>query len=230
MNGAAWTKADSERLRTLYAAHGKAAFAMMPGRTPGACHAHAKRLGILQRNRVLWTAEEDAKLDRLWALHGWGCRNSFPGRTPDAVRSRARDRGLIAERPGATPRLRQKPRAVHDAPPPTDQAIAAQRHSAAVRRGLNAKAIAKVKAGVDPHSVKSAAERDALLFARRIVEAEQRAACPVEQAKTVLRRRYVPVVSMAYTAKGGRTDRYQVGNRLNLTEQDLLALAAEVAA
>lgn len=61
---------------------------------------------------------------------------------------------------------------------------------------------------------------------RRAAEARQ--ADPVERAKLTLQRRYAPVCSMA--VYDGDPDLFMVGHRRNLTRDELLELAARVAA
>lgn len=56
---------------------------------------------------------------------------------------------------------------------------------------------------------------------------EARLSDPIEQAKTVLRRRYVPVVSMAVF--GGATDRFKVGSRNDITQDEMLEMAGRAA-
>lgn len=165
--------------------------------------------------RRLWSEDEIAKLRRLWKRDGWKCADQFPGRTVEAVRNKAYAIGLC-EGVGRKP----APKPVAD---PQLRAALAYR---AQQRGIMAAAIRKLQSG---KPIKSS-DNTTMLIARQVVEAQQRAACPVEQAKTILRRRHTPVVSMAYTAKGGPKDRYQVGNRFDVSEQDLLALAEQVAA
>jgi hypothetical protein len=99
---------------------------------------------------------------------------------------------------------------------------------AKARRTNVAKGRKLIAAGVDYNSV-GGAMRMAIIDARAQMESEHRYTDPLEVAKTKLRRFYKPVVSMAYTAKGGPSDLYMVGNRANLTEQDLLALAEQAA-
>jgi flagellar biosynthesis GTPase FlhF len=59
-------------------------------------------------------------------------------------------------------------------------------------------------------------------------ERERRQSDPIEQAKIKLQRRYAPVCSMAIY--GGPKHLYVIGQRRNVSEQELLALAEKVAA
>jgi hypothetical protein len=57
---------------------------------------------------------------------------------------------------------------------------------------------------------------------------EHRLNCPIEQAKTLLRRRYAPVCSMA--VYDGDPDLFMVGSKKDVTRAELLAMAARIAA
>jgi hypothetical protein len=63
---------------------------------------------------------------------------------------------------------------------------------------------------------------------RRAPRNEARQECPFERAKLLLQRRYAPVCSMA--VYGGDPERFQVGQRKDVTRTELLAMAARVAA
>jgi hypothetical protein len=112
------------------------------------------------------------------------------------------------------------------------QERASARRGAAIRRSIEKRALALVD-GDD--SVRSAGGQVNQVMAAAVLAIRERRAAgarhidPVERAKLVLQRHnYKPVVSMAI--HGGPTDCFQVGSRLNVTQDELLAMAERLAA
>lgn len=88
----AWTPAQDEVLRARYLAIGPTkCAALLPGRTPHACHARASALGLVKREQAWrWSEKEDAILrDRFRAFGAEECAQLLPGRTPYACAQRA---------------------------------------------------------------------------------------------------------------------------------------------
>lgn len=110
-----------------------------------------------------------------------------------------------------------------------DRASARQR--AAVRRRIEREATALLDGD---NSARSTGGRVNSVVAAAMIElryrraAEARAACPIEQAKLILRRRFAPVCSMA--VYGGDADLFIIGRRKDVTRDELLELAARYAA
>jgi hypothetical protein len=116
----------------------------------------------------------------------------------------------------------------HPNPDPASIDRANKRRADSVRRGILAKAEELLDAG----KTSGRGTNVHVKMAMRAVEvqrAEQaRLGCPIEQAKRTLQRRYAPVCSMA--VYGGDADLFIVGNRKNVTRDELLAMAARLAA
>lgn len=102
---------------------------------------------------------------------------------------------------------------------------AQRKHSDAVRRGHLKRAGELLDAGIKPTNVH---EKLAMREVENLRAQEYRMTDPVEQAKTVLRRRFAPVCSMAVYE--GDPDRFMVGSRKDVTRDELLAMAARIAA
>lgn len=104
----------------------------------------------------------------------------------------------------------------------TDQVNA--RRAQAVRRAQAEKARAMLDAGSTPGAHDPVSLKMAFRSLSATREQQEREVDPVEQAKTLLRRRYTPVCSMA--VYGGPADRFVVGMRKDLTLDQMLGLAA----
>lgn len=174
-----------------------------------------------------WPEAEAERLKQLYPKLGMRCLDQFPGRTKEALASKARQLGLKFEgRQVPHNKGKGKVRPPRDATEHMQRVVRRQQDMA--KRNLE-KAIGMVERGVttSPHGQ----TRMALITATRVVEEQRRRECPVEQAKTVLRaERIVPVVAMAFTERGGPSNLYQIGSMLNVSEADLLALAAKIQA
>lgn len=102
------------------------------------------------------------------------------------------------------------------------------RRAARLRRQITRKALQRIEQGLDARTATQACIRHAQFALERELEISARMADPVEQAKASLRKRYTPVVSMS--VYGGAADRFMVGSRKDLTQDELLAMAGKVAA
>jgi hypothetical protein len=103
-----------------------------------------------------------------------------------------------------------------------------RKRSAGMRRAAFARAEKLIDAG---HSIGRATNVHVKIAMRAVEDKralDARLGCPVEQAKSLLQRRYAPVCSMA--VYGGDPDRFVVGSRKDLTREELLDLAARFAA
>lgn len=178
-----------------------------PRNKSGRCHACSRP--------DVWSKDELARLDELFPAMGRLCVEHFPGRTVSAIESKAQDRGLRSEAP-------RGPRPARDATEHMERVV--RRQKKVVNRLLH-KAIELVEAGET--TSRHGQTRLAMIEASKIVAERERQADPIEQAKTVLRRRYRPVVSEAVL--GGDPDRFVVGSRRGLTAQDLLEMARRAA-
>lgn len=102
------------------------------------------------------------------------------------------------------------------------------RHAAAVNRGHEQAAAALVDAGVDPASQNSLmSARMRAIIGRR--ESEARLSDPIEQAKTIIRRRRYSVFNAEVTLGEAGKGKFFIGNKL-VSEAELLAMAARMAA
>lgn len=106
------------------------------------------------------------------------------------------------------------------------QVLSGHRHAASIRRSREAAATAKLDAGEQPAN---SFERGLMNSIELRREEERRLADPVEQAKAVLRRRFTPVVAAEFADPAGPRGSYLVGRKI-VTEQELLAMAADLAA
>jgi hypothetical protein len=75
----------------------------LPGRTPGAVAARARKLGLATHARR-WTAADDQRLRRLAREHNLDDLPRLLGRTPDALRQRARRLRLVLPEDGSARR------------------------------------------------------------------------------------------------------------------------------
>lgn len=103
------------------------------------------------------------------------------------------------------------------------QRLNGQRHQAAIRRGQEREATAKLESGEKP---KNSFERSLMSGIERRREDEARLADPVEQAKLALQKRYAPVCSMA--VHGGDPALFMVGSRKDVSRDQLLEMAARL--
>lgn len=222
----AWTPEEDALLREHYPKVGPTRASAIIGRSVDAVRCRAHKLNLEGFSRGPWTQEEDAQLRDLFPKIGRECFKQI-GRSRESVRTRARQMGIAGPGPKlfvkgvGNPALRSR-RAGTLEEHRINTALAFSKR----KRKVMEKAIEKARSGKKWHS----SENATMVIAVQIVAEEQRRTDPVEQAKTLLRRRYPIVVSMAYTAKGGPANEYQVGHKLNVSEQDLLAMAEEVAA
>lgn len=175
-------------------------------------------VGIGRPNVTAWPQDEVERLRRLWPLLGKRCADQFPNRTPTALQTKAQALGIRCE-------AKQVP---HNKPPKdaTEHMQRAARQASAQRKRSLDKAIVLARQGVVGGTVKHGQTRLAMVQAVQIVEEEKRQACPIEQAKTVVRTLYPgrPAVH-SMSVWGGPANLYRIGAMLNVSEQDLLALA-----
>ena len=147
----------------------------------------------------------------------------------------------ICEATHRTPRQAVRSAAPREPAPPAPQQARAHPLSdrakidAANKRRADAvgrRVVAKAEAFIDAGKTIGKGTNVHLKLAVRAVELkraeEQRQGCPIETAKTLLRRRFAPVCSMA--VYDGDPALFCVGHRKNLTVDELLAMAAKVSA
>lgn len=140
-----------------------------------------------------------------------------------------RARAFMANPPpeAFAPRRTGRPRGVSILPATDAQRVHRARIGGAVRRGINNRAQARIDAGLPPSlssgaNVKLAQET----LIRQQVEID-RLADPVEKAKTVLRKRFAPVVNAEVV--DGPAGKYLVGRKF-VSKAELLAWADRLAA
>lgn len=100
---------------------------------------------------------------------------------------------------------------------------ASARHGAAIKRGQEREAAALLDRGIDPSTQGSLIANLMRAIQRRRIE-EARLLDPVEQAKTILRKRFAPVVGAEFADPPGRKGTYLVGRRI-VSQAELLAMA-----
>lgn len=173
------------------------------------------------QRRTVFSREADAILRRDYPAHGAEfVADQLPGVSLKAVRYRAKNLGI-----------KREPRAPIVRPPrvrkPKDATAhmqkAARSTQAMVRRSV-VRAMTLIEQGVAPGQVKHGQARMAMTAAQEIISEQRRRADPIEQAKTILRRRFRPVVEEV--VYGGQPGRFRVGMMKDVTAQDLLAMAA----
>lgn len=155
---------------------------------------------------------ENTKLD-----HGkWPrCRHCTNERHKASMRERRARERLARVKPEANPKLQ------------TCRAVRSQRRMAAIRRATTARAMGRIEQGLDPRTATQAAVRHAQFALQAEIEMNNRMADPIELAKAILRRTYKPVVTMS--VYGGSPDLFMVGQRKDITQDELLALARRAA-
>jgi hypothetical protein len=103
------------------------------------------------------------------------------------------------------------------------------KRSDTIRKRSHAKAMARIEQGLGPADVRGGGVhvRIAQIAIEQRLEEERRRLDPVERAKTILRRRYAPVVGAEIV--GGAAGMFVVGRKL-VNEREMLAMAEAMAA
>lgn len=124
-------------------------------------------------------------------------------------------------------RRRERERAARPVKLPRDPTVASERRIVAVRKRISAKARERIEQGLAAHTASQAAVRHAQFAIEAENALRSKLADPIEQAKAMLRRRYVPVLSAETT--GGPAGHFYVGRKL-VTQDEMLEMAEKVAA
>lgn len=232
-----WSDEELAIVRKHYPSLGAAGcMPMLPGKSRDGIRVRAHLLGVklLQRPKPVradgWSEEEDQIIREQYPTKGRAILPLLSNRSEAGLKKRLKALGIrkaseAKRSDNGISNPRRSP--LKTAPVAADPSLANARRSAAAVRQMTEKAQERVEQGLSANSAPPA-----LRFAQRkleqAMEDQARALDPVEQAKSILRRRYKPVVSMA--VYGGPKDLFVVGTKRNVSQQDLLSMAAEMAA
>lgn len=176
-----------------------------------------------------WGESELAILREFYPSEGGRVAERLPGRSVAVIRGMARRQDLRSNAPRPAPankgnKGKRKPKPIQTQDDYRERTAIA---FSAAKRSIYARARKMVEDGVPVTNGLPISLKLAMNQAAEGIEREKRDSNAVERAKLKLQRRW-PVYSMAI--HGGPAHLFVVGNRKNVTEQDLLALAERMAA
>jgi hypothetical protein len=183
----------------------------------------------LTREQLLALADPTTPLpernaDRLQRLRNERKANEKSSREVERRPARQADRPAASREPAPV----SPPTRAHPNPDRARMDRIHRAKSTAIQRRQIAQAEAFIESGKAITRATSANIKIAVRMVENRRAEDARLACPIEEAKRILQRRYAPVCSMA--VYGGSPDRFVVGSKRDVTTDELLELAARIAA